>query len=60
MNDLCPHCRVVRELEVRTTTVRKKGPRRKVATTVAKSYFCMTCGFFVRSKEMSMKVKAKA
>ncbi len=53
MNDLCPNCRVPRELRMKRRTVRENvgGEQRKV---LIKSYFCSVCGISVRSEEIPL------
>ena len=58
MNDMCPHCRVVRDLLVKTKTVRKKNARGKVVTILITNYSCFTCGSFVKSEETTVRKKA--
>jgi hypothetical protein len=57
MNDVCPHCRVVRDLEVKQKTLRRKNSRGRATRIIVKSYFCSVCGFFVKSEETLVKEK---
>ena len=58
MNDMCPHCRVVRDLLVKKQTLRKKNARGKVTRALIMSYSCSTCGSFVKSEETTVRKKA--
>ena len=57
MNDLCPQRRVVRDLVLKKQTVRKKNAKGRVTKAVIRSYFCSSCGLFVKSEETSVKQK---
>jgi hypothetical protein len=58
MNDICPHCRVVLDLEVKQKTLRRKNTRGEAIKILVRSYFRSVCGFFVKSEETSVKKKA--
>jgi hypothetical protein len=59
MNDLCPQCRVVRDLVMKSQTVQKKNAKGRVTKVQIRSFFCSTCGVFVKSEETSVKHKAR-
>lgn len=57
MNDLCPHCGVVRDFLVKTQNVRKKNALGIVVKVLITNYSCSTCGSFAKSKETTVRKK---
>ncbi len=51
MNELCPRCREVREMEVRRKNTTRMDPDGTTVKIAVSSLYCTTCGTFVRSEE---------
>jgi hypothetical protein len=49
--EMCPHCRVLRNLRVSVSRGPRKGPDGADLDVVTTSYHCATCGSFVRSSD---------
>lgn len=52
MNDLCPKCRVVRDMRITSQIIEKKNDAGESQKILVKSYFCVVCNVFVRSEEI--------
>jgi hypothetical protein len=60
MNDMCPVCRTVRDLDAKKKTVSLKAPKGTALKVQVIDYFCSTCGVFVKSEESKIKRDKKA
>jgi predicted RNA-binding Zn-ribbon protein involved in translation (DUF1610 family) len=51
MNELCPRCREVRELEIRRKSITKMDDSGTTVKVTVSSFYCTSCGTFIRSEE---------
>jgi hypothetical protein len=52
MNELCPRCREVREMEIRKKSTTKMDQSGTTIKVTISSYYCTTCGTFIKSEEV--------
>lgn len=52
MNELCPRCREVREMEIRRKNTTKMDDSGTTVKITVSSWYCTACGTFVKSQEV--------
>ena len=51
MNEMCPRCREVREMEIRKKNTTRMDPDGSTVKIAVASWYCTKCGTFVKSEE---------